>query len=73
MGYMSERKLKGEIERMRKEMDERIKRLEDSLEEASKPKENEPAENKVKECIYCIWIYNIHSQPCIVRYTYSSR
>ena len=49
MGYMSERKLKGEIERMRKEMDERIKRLEDSLEEASKPRENEPAENKEKE------------------------
>ena len=49
MGYMSERKLKGEIERMRKEMDERIKRLEDSLEEASKARDNEPAENKVKE------------------------
>ena len=49
MGYMSERKLKGEIERMRKEMDDRLKRLEDSLEEASKPRENEPAENKVKE------------------------
>ena len=30
-------------------MDERITRLEKALEEASKPKENEPAENKVKE------------------------
>ena len=49
MGYMSERKLKSEIERMRKEMEERLNRLEDFLEEASRPRKNEPAENKVKE------------------------
>ena len=56
VGYLFEKKLKqkiDEIQRKSEEMEERIEerfaRFEDFINEASRPKDNEPAENKVKE------------------------
>ena len=49
MGYLNEKKLKEDLKRMGDRIEERLARLEKFMEEASKPRENEPAENKVKE------------------------
>ena len=49
MGYLHEKRMKDEMNEIRNRMDERITRLEKALEEASKPRENEPTENTVKE------------------------
>ena len=49
MGHLTEQKLKRKIDEMELNISERLNRLEKFMEEASKPKENEPAENKVKE------------------------
>ena len=49
MGYLNEKKLKEDLKRMGDRIEERLARLEKFMEEASKPRENEPAENKLKE------------------------
>ena len=49
MGYLHEKRMKDELNEVKNRLDERITRLEKALEEASKPRENEPAENTVKE------------------------
>lgn len=49
MGYKTEKRIKDEMNRMRKEFEERIARMEKALEEAEKPRPDEPTENKVKE------------------------
>ena len=51
MGYLNEKKLKHDLKEMQDRIDERLARLEKFMEEASKPRENEPAENTVKEKI----------------------
>ena len=49
MGHLTEQKLKRKIDEMELNISERLNRLEKFMEEASKPRENEPAENKIKE------------------------
>ena len=49
MGHLTEQKLKRKIDEMELNISERLNRLEKFMEEASKPRENEPAENKVKK------------------------
>jgi len=49
MGYLNEKKLKEDLKKMGDRIEERLARLEKFMEEASKPRPNEPAENKAKE------------------------